>query len=228
MLFSRKSETPRKAPERATQQPVPDRVPDGVRHRLPDRSPAVERLPTADSRTLGGPTQPTQSFIDGSLTIVGDLLSEGDVRIDGRICGNVRCAQLILGQDAAITGSVVAEQAIVRGRIIGTIRAPVVVIQDSAHVESEITYSSLTVDDGAYFEGTARRRDNPLAEQEPRLAASSADPAAAAEGAAEADASSEAAQDIATDAPAQPPPSPKSKAAHKGSCHLGNGHSPAS
>ena len=219
MLFSRKSGTPSKTPEQMAQQPVPERAPDGAHHRFPDRSPAVERLPTADSRTLGPATDaPTQSFVDASLTIVGDLLSAGDVRIDGRICGNVRCAQLILGQEGAITGSVIADQAIVRGRIIGTIRAPMVVIQDSAHVESEITYSSLAIDDGAYFEGSAHRRDNPLAEPKPAEAA-------AAE-AAEADASSEAAQDVATDAPGEPGPSPKGKAAPKGNRHLANGQSP--
>jgi cytoskeletal protein CcmA (bactofilin family) len=107
----------------------------------------------------------TQSYIDASLTIVGDLHSEGDVRIDGRICGNVRCAQLIVGREASVTGAVIAEQAILRGRIIGTIRAPAVVIQDTAYVESEIIYGSLAIDDGAFFEGAAHRRDNPLAEE---------------------------------------------------------------
>jgi cytoskeletal protein CcmA (bactofilin family) len=132
-------------------------------------SPAPKRTlePPGDGHAGGGlDGTPTQSFVDASLTIVGDLHSAGDVRIDGRICGNVRCAQLIVGRHAAITGAVIAEQAIVRGRITGTIRSPVVIIQDTAHVESEITYGLLAIDDGAFFEGTARRRDNAM-EQEP-------------------------------------------------------------
>jgi cytoskeletal protein CcmA (bactofilin family) len=225
MLFSRKSGTPRKAPEQLAQQPVPERVAHGAHHRLPDRSPTVELLPTADSRGVGAATDgPTQSFVDASLTIVGDLLSAGDVRIDGRICGNVRCAQLILGREGAITGSVVAEQAIVRGRIIGTIRSPVVVIQDSAHVESEITYASLAIDDGAYFEGAVHRSDNPLAESKPAAAHAGPVPAVAED--ADADASSEASQDVAIDASSQPAAAPKSKPGHKGSRHFANGQSP--
>jgi cytoskeletal protein CcmA (bactofilin family) len=126
-------------------------------------SPAPKRTvePPGDGhigRGLDG--TPAQSFVDASLTIVGDLHSAGDVRIDGRICGNVRCAQLIVGRHAAITGAVIAEQAIVRGRVTGTIRSPVVIIQDTAHVESEITYGLLAIDDGAFFEGAVRRRDN--------------------------------------------------------------------
>lgn len=109
---------------------------------------------------------PTQSFIDASLTIVGDLHSEGDVQIDGRVCGNVSCAQLIVGRDAAITGTVRAEQAIVRGSITGTIRASVVILQEPARVKSDITYTMLAVDDGAELEGTAHRSESPLTETE--------------------------------------------------------------
>jgi cytoskeletal protein CcmA (bactofilin family) len=144
MLFSRRTGSRR--------EPLPA-PPDGPEQGggLPGNGPGAESFDGAL----------TQSYIDASLTIVGDLHSAGDVRIDGRICGNVRCAQLILGRDASITGTVVAAQTIVRGKIIGTIRSPVVVIQDTAHVESEIAYCSLAIDDGACFEGTVHHHDNP-------------------------------------------------------------------
>jgi cytoskeletal protein CcmA (bactofilin family) len=106
----------------------------------------------------------SQSFIDASLTIMGDLYSEGDVQLDGRICGNVSCAQLIVGRDAAVTGAITASQAVIRGTITGTIRSPVVILQDTARVESEITYSVLAIDEGATFQGSAHRSDRPLEE----------------------------------------------------------------
>jgi cytoskeletal protein CcmA (bactofilin family) len=156
MLFSRRSES--------SHHPAP--VPAGAAARMLERERAPAVAPAGGSPIASvADGARTQSFIDSSLTIVGDLHSAGDVRIDGRICGNVRCAQLILGQEASITGAVIAEQAIVRGRIIGTIRSPVVVIQDTAHVESEVTYGSLAIDDGAFFEGAVHRRDNPLEEE---------------------------------------------------------------
>jgi cytoskeletal protein CcmA (bactofilin family) len=155
MLFSRKSASrePSPAPIDAVEQPL-------TREPVPAVAPPSQRHIASDANGTH-----TQSYIDASLTIVGDLHSQGDVRIDGRICGNVRCAQLIVGADASITGAVVAEQAIVRGRVIGTIRAPAIVIQDTAYVESEITYASLAIDDGAFFEGAVHRRSNPLAEE---------------------------------------------------------------
>jgi len=110
--------------------------------------------------------RPTQSFIDASLTIVGDLHSEGDVQIDGRVCGNVTCAQLIVGRDAVITGTVKAAQAIVRGAITGTVCASVVILQETARVKSDIAYGQLAIDDGAAFEGAAHRSESPLEEAE--------------------------------------------------------------
>jgi cytoskeletal protein CcmA (bactofilin family) len=111
-----------------------------------------------------------QSAIDATLAIVGDLRSDGDLRLDGHICGNVQCAQLIVGPSAAITGVVTAEEAIVRGRITGTIRANVVIIQGTAHVESDIVYGVLAIDEGARFEGAVRRSASPMEDNEPASA----------------------------------------------------------
>jgi len=107
-----------------------------------------------------------QSVMDETLAVVGDLRTDGDLRLDGHICGNVQCAQLILGPKAAIVGVVTAEEAIIRGRITGSIRAHVVVLQGSAHVESDIVYGTLAIDDGAEFQGAVRRSDNPLDDHE--------------------------------------------------------------
>lgn len=148
MLFSRKS-VGRRSPE-------------------PKLSIVPEHLPLAAERS--GTARPggalPQSFLDARLTITGDLHSNGDVRVDGRICGNVSCAQLIVGKEAVITGAVRAEQTIVRGTITGTIRSPVVILQATARVESEITYTLLAIDDGARFEGAARHSERPLEEPE--------------------------------------------------------------
>jgi cytoskeletal protein CcmA (bactofilin family) len=151
MLFNRKPESrDRGAPERPP---------------APGEPPAVAE-PRRGPGHPGTHAAPTRSFIDASLTIVGDLHSEGDVQIDGRICGNVACAQLIVGKDAAITGTVKAEQAIVRGSITGTIRACVVILQETARVKSDIAYTLLAIDDGAEYEGAVHRSESPLQESD--------------------------------------------------------------
>jgi cytoskeletal protein CcmA (bactofilin family) len=106
-----------------------------------------------------------RSLIEASVTLTGDLWSEGDLEIDGHLCGNINCRQLIVGKNAAITGVIVAQEAVIRGKITGIIRAVRVLLQEGARVESEIIYRTLSVDEGASFEGLARLRPNPLAEE---------------------------------------------------------------
>jgi cytoskeletal protein CcmA (bactofilin family) len=114
---------------------------------------------------LNIPKPPPRSLLESSLTMTGDLWSEGDVEIDGHFCGNINCQQLIVGKNGAITGVIVAQEAVIRGKITGIIRAMRVLLQDSARVESDIFYQSLSVDEGASFEGVARPRPDPLAEE---------------------------------------------------------------
>lgn len=102
---------------------------------------------------------PVQTVIDAWLTISGNLHGEGDVQIDGKICGNIHCTHLVIGRDSTITGDIVADEAVVRGRIKGTIRANRVVLQDTARVEGDIFYKTLAIDEGASFEGQSRRRE---------------------------------------------------------------------
>jgi cytoskeletal protein CcmA (bactofilin family) len=102
--------------------------------------------------------------LDCSVRLTGDLWSEGDVQLDGHLCGNISCGQLIVGKDAAVTGVIIAQEAVIRGKITGIIRATRVLLQETARVESEIIYRTLAVDEGATFEGIARPRPNPLAE----------------------------------------------------------------
>jgi cytoskeletal protein CcmA (bactofilin family) len=122
--------------------------------------PSTGEAATAASRKVNG--APTRSVIDAWLTITGNLQSEGEVQVDGQIHGDIRCAHLTVGRDAMVNGNITAEEVVVRGKVTGTIRANRVILQDSAHVESEIFHKKLSIEEGACFEGMSRRREDPL------------------------------------------------------------------
>jgi cytoskeletal protein CcmA (bactofilin family) len=105
---------------------------------------------------------PTRSVIDAWLMITGNLHSEGEVQIDGKVDGDIRCAHLTVGKDASISGNITAEEVVVRGRVTGTIRANRVILQESAQVDSEIFHQKLAIEEGAGFEGRSRRCADPL------------------------------------------------------------------
>jgi cytoskeletal protein CcmA (bactofilin family) len=121
-----------------------------------------DRPPAASN--LNHPKPPSRSVLDCSVRLTGDLWSEGDVQIDGHLCGNISCVQLIVSKDAAVTGVIIAQEAVIRGKTSGIIRANRVLLQETARVESEIIYKSLAVDEGASFDGIARPSPQPLEE----------------------------------------------------------------
>jgi len=110
---------------------------------------------------------PTRSVIDAWLQITGNLESEGEVQVDGQIDGDIRCAHLTVGRDARVAGNITAEEVVVRGRVTGLIRANRVILQDTAHVDSEIVHNKLSIEEGAMFEGMARRCQDPLSAETP-------------------------------------------------------------
>jgi cytoskeletal protein CcmA (bactofilin family) len=116
----------------------------------------------APSRMAGG--APSCSIIDSCLVITGNLQSERDVQVDGEINGDVHCSHLTISKGGTITGNVVAEEVVVRGKVKGTIRALQVVLQDTAHVESDIFHSSLIIEQGAIFDGQSQRQADPRAQ----------------------------------------------------------------
>jgi cytoskeletal protein CcmA (bactofilin family) len=105
---------------------------------------------------------PTRSVIDAWLVIKGNLHSEGEVQVDGQILGDIRCAHLTVGKDAQVAGNIIAEEVVVRGKVTGIIRANRVILQDTAQVESEIFHKKLSIDEGAAFEGSSRRCEDPM------------------------------------------------------------------
>jgi cytoskeletal protein CcmA (bactofilin family) len=104
------------------------------------------------------------SIIGEDLSITGNVTSKGEIQVDGEIQGDIHCGSLLLGDKSQVIGSVIAEDIVVRGRVVGSIRGLRVTLQAQSHVEGDIFHQSLAIEQGAYFEGKSRRSDDPLAE----------------------------------------------------------------
>ena len=113
--------------------------------------------------TSGRTGQTSQSQIGTDLTIIGNLVSKGEVHIDGEVQGDLHAANIVVGESARITGGIVADEVIVRGTVMGSIRGKRVVLQSSSKVEGDIFHSQLAIEQGAFFEGKSRRMDDPTA-----------------------------------------------------------------
>ena len=104
------------------------------------------------------------SIIGEDLTITGNVTSKGEIQVDGEIQGDIHCNSLLLGDKSQVRGEVVAEEIVVRGRLVGSIKGLRITLQAPSHVEGDIYHQSLAIEQGAYFEGKSRRSENPMAE----------------------------------------------------------------
>jgi cytoskeletal protein CcmA (bactofilin family) len=63
------------------------------------------------------------SIISTDSIIKGDMESEGDIRIDGKLIGNINCkAKIIIGQQGKVEGNLNGNQADILGTINGDIK----------------------------------------------------------------------------------------------------------
>lgn len=119
--------------------------------------------PVAIRRHENGSASSNVSQISADLTIIGNLVSKGEVQIDGEIQGDLHAASIVVGENARITGGVVADDVVVRGTVVGSVRGKRVLLQSNSKVEGDVFHQQLAIEQGAYFEGKSRRVEDPTA-----------------------------------------------------------------
>ena len=102
------------------------------------------------------------STIGEDLTITGDVTSKGELHLNGQVQGDVHCVALVLGENAQLEGSVIAEDVMVRGHLIGSVRALRVTLEAKSHVEGNLFHKTLSIEQGTHFEGESRPSQDPL------------------------------------------------------------------
>jgi cytoskeletal protein CcmA (bactofilin family) len=105
-----------------------------------------------------------QSTIGTDLTILGEkitIISQNKLQIDGDVRGDVNGRQVVIGEEGSVIGTVCAEQIEVRGGVRGAIRAQTVTLHPTAEVEGDIFHQTLSISEGAQFDGRVRRAKDP-------------------------------------------------------------------
>jgi cytoskeletal protein CcmA (bactofilin family) len=108
-----------------------------------------------------GRTAVPLSVIGADVRIVGDVITQGEMQIDGQLEGDITCQNLVIGEGARITGEITAEHVRIHGHVSGKIVANSVVIARSAHVVGDIVHESLEIEAGGHLEGHLIRKGTP-------------------------------------------------------------------
>ena len=88
-------------------------------------------------------------------TINGDVSTEGDVRIDGKVNGNVTSkSKTVVGTTGVIEGDILCQNAYIDGRVNGNIEVTeLLILSKTALVVGNIKIKKLVVEEGAKFTG---------------------------------------------------------------------------
>lgn len=94
-----------------------------------------------------------RNVVAKNTSIVGDIISEGDFRIDGTLEGSLKTnGRLIIGAEGFVKGKVESRNADIEGKFSGElILQETLTIKSSANISGEVTIGKLSVEPGATF-----------------------------------------------------------------------------
>lgn len=95
------------------------------------------------------------SMIGAGTTLKGDITSNGDLRIDGTLKGNiVGSARVIIGANGVVEGDISGQQADIMGKVTGSIKVKdLLQLKNGSVVEGNISAAKLQVEPSAVFNG---------------------------------------------------------------------------
>lgn len=99
-------------------------------------------------------TEKLESFIGINSYFKGDIKTQGTLRVDGTVEGNIETDWLILGETSHLKGDATSRGIIVGGRVDGNLTArEVIEVKTKGQVTGELATSKLSIAEGAMFDG---------------------------------------------------------------------------
>lgn len=101
------------------------------------------------------PLPTAYSVFDAQMTIEGDVDTEGTLRVDGQLRGDVRRADVVVvAAGASIVGSVSAREVVIGGTVTGNVTAVQrVELQASGAVSGDIEAAAIMIQEGGKVDG---------------------------------------------------------------------------
>lgn len=96
------------------------------------------------------------NIIGAGTSITGDIISEGDMRIDGNLKGNLTIkGKVVVGTTGVVTGEVKCKNSDVEGKLEGKIFVEdLLSLKSSAKILGDISTNKLAIEPNAVFTGT--------------------------------------------------------------------------
>ena len=107
------------------------------------------------------PETPSINQIGSGTTIKGEIISNGDFRIDRTLDGSIESkGKIVVGQSGQVDGEIKCQNAVLSGKVKATIRVTELLeLKASAVFSGEIITNKLAIEPGAKFSGSCSMDD---------------------------------------------------------------------
>ncbi|MCF6168090.1 polymer-forming cytoskeletal protein [Lutibacter sp.] len=94
-----------------------------------------------------------RNIIGKNTSIIGDVISEGDFRIDGKVEGTIKTTgRVVIGKTGSINGKVTCDNADIEGKFSGELTVNnLLTLKATATISGDVIISKLSVEPGAEF-----------------------------------------------------------------------------
>jgi cytoskeletal protein CcmA (bactofilin family) len=108
-----------------------------------------------DKTTHATPPEAVISIIGAGMTMTGDCETDGALRIEGTVKGDVRAGKsVVIGKEGLVDGNIFTQDAIISGRVLGSVHAQSrLELQPTGQISGEIQARRLQLEEGASVEG---------------------------------------------------------------------------
>ena len=122
-------------------------------------SESAPSLPAAlPAKMATGARHTTFSVLGSDVVIAGNVSASVDLHVDGKIDGDLKCANLVQGEASEIKGAVIADTAKIAGLLDGSIEAKTLIVHATARITGDVTYETIAIENGGKVEGKLSHR----------------------------------------------------------------------
>ena len=101
--------------------------------------------------TTGG----LHNALAAGTTIKGNIITETDFRLDGKVEGDITCkGKIVVGPTGSVTGNIISANAEILGEVNGSLKiAEKLVLKATAIINGDLSTQSLEIEPNARFNG---------------------------------------------------------------------------
>lgn len=95
------------------------------------------------------------NIVGSGTEINGNLVTQGDIRIDGKVKGDVSSkAKVVIGETGEVEGNIYSNEAEISGKVLGNIKiTETLFLKATANLKGNIISNKLVIENGADFNG---------------------------------------------------------------------------